>query len=187
MKIRQFQIIFVVLGFLPPALAAAQCLQNKTTGASAFVGNFYQWYRAQKDSSYDAIFKGKGACFVPTLFEEMQQERRGNALCPGEAFLDWDPFVASNAFIPAETKVKIGAESTANGIIQVRVTLTYEGGHESKNLIFELVKGPYWQIKDLVDPSTTIQVNQRLSTVLEELNKSIAACVKERRQKATKG
>jgi len=169
-----------------PTFGAAQCLQDKTTSAQAFVGNFYHWYTANKKSSYDAIFKGKGACFAPELFKLMQRERRGNVLCPGEAFLDWDPFVASNAFIPAETTAKIGGESAANGIVQVPVTLTYEGGHESKKLILELIKGEYWQIKDLVDPSATIPVNQRFSTVLEELGKSITACQKERAPKATK-
>ncbi|MCE9624622.1 MAG: hypothetical protein K8R69_04070 [Deltaproteobacteria bacterium] len=186
MKTRQFQIAFVLLGTLLPTFAAAQCLQDKTTSAQTFVGNFYQWYKSQKGSSYDAIFKGKGACFAPALLKLMQRERQGNALCPGEAFLDWDPFVSSNAFIPAEVTAKVGTESAANGIVQVPVTLTYEGGHESKKLILELLKVPYWQIKDLVDPSANIQVNQRFSTVLEELSKSIAACQKERGPKATK-
>jgi len=186
MKPRPFHIWFLLLGLLLPNFAAAQCLQDKTTSASVFVGNFYQWYRIQKESSYDAIFKGKGACFAPALFKLMQRERQGNALCPGEAFLDWDPFVASNAFIPSEARVRIGTESAVNGIVQVPVTLTYQGGHESKKLILELIKGEYWQIKDLVDPSATIPVNQRFSTVLEELGKSITACQKERAPKATK-
>jgi len=172
--------LWVVLSILP-SVAFSQCLQDKTTTAQAFVTNFYRWYSTTQGFT---DYPKKSTCFAPEFLAALDKVVKGEASCEGEAILDYDPFGSTNAFEPKEISAKTTKDEVVDGKTQVSVDLHYKGDAEVHHLKIELVKNPFWQISDILEPDSTIPQNRRLTEVLKLLNKEVEECLS---QKAAHG
>ena len=167
---------------LSPNPSFSQCLQDKGTTSINFVKNLYDWYKKQDEKAYSKIFSEKKTCFTPELFKLMEREHRGSSACPGKTFLDYDPIIGSNAFVPAEVTARVGKEESVKGITNVSVDLSYAGSNATHTVTVELVRNPFWQINDLVDPNASSKTNRSFTIVLKKLNQDIDGCIQKNKK-----
>jgi len=156
--------------------AFSQCLQDKTTTAQAFVNNFYRWFATT--NGYTEFAKQR-SCFTPEFAALLEKEQKGDS-SDCESFLDYDPFAQTNGFSPQETKAKVVGDEMVAGKTQVSVELSYPDGKEIHRIKLELVKNPYWQISDLLEPVGKGTESRRLSEVLKSMSQEIDKCLKKK-------
>jgi hypothetical protein len=151
------------------------------------VKNFYDWYTKKegREKGYESVLSQKKTCLSPELLKGMEREHEVTLLCPDEVFLDFDPFVATNGFLPSEVTFKVGKTEITKDQGKVQVELRYPGTITPPQIMeVSVMKSQFWQIIDfrVIEPKAT---TYSLLDILKGIDKKqVERCLQQNKKSA---